>query len=144
MNKKIIVGMAAAALVVLAIFVAIDTTPSKTNNPAFHITLATPTLYKNGIYSEKIVLNEGGHTFNFVPNGDSPKTLGITLQGKTFDFSEDFMLVGTPHQTGISEYYTWDYSGQKTITVPDRQQALIEIDPNGNVMGPVSVYILKD
>ncbi|MBA4438136.1 MAG: hypothetical protein H2B06_04765, partial [Nitrosopumilaceae archaeon] len=48
------------------------------------------------------------------------------------------------HQTGISEYYTWEYLGQKEITVSENQQLIIIINPNGNVMGSVSVDILQN
>ncbi|MBA4459244.1 MAG: hypothetical protein H2A90_05765, partial [Nitrosopumilaceae archaeon] len=60
------------------------------------------------------------------------------------DFSEDFKLENTLHQTGISEYYTWEYLGQKEITVSENQQVIIIINPNGNVMGSVSVDILEN
>ena len=133
----------AAAIAIIA-GSALDDGGDRTDNAAFHITLASPDLYEDGVYSERIVLDGGKYGFGFVPNGDSPKILSISLRGETLDFSEDFELVGTLHQTGISEYHTWDYSGQKTITVPGQEQVLVEINPNGNVMGPVSVDILRE
>ena len=34
-----------------------------------------------------------------------------------YDFSEDFKLQSIPHQTGVSEYFTWEYDGQKNIVI---------------------------
>jgi hypothetical protein len=54
------------------------------------------------------------------------------------------MLESTSHQTGTSEYYTWEYNGQKTIWIAEMQEISIIINPNGNVMGSVSVDILEN
>ena len=32
------------------------------------------------------------------------------------------MLEGTSHQTGISEYFTWKYNGEKIIFIPETQE----------------------
>ena len=82
--------------------------------------------------------------FRFVPNGSSPKILSIVLNGDTFDYSEDFKLIGTPHQTGISEYFTWDYDGQKNIFISEMQEFSITINPNRETLGSVSVDILEN
>ena len=58
-------------------------------------------------------------------------------------YFEDFILEGTPHETGISTYYTWEYSGNHLILIPEDQTLTITIDPNGNLLGPVSVDISK-
>ncbi len=34
-------------------------------------------------------------------------------------FSEEFILKGTPVDTGISKYYTWEYVGQKYVYIPE-------------------------
>ncbi len=44
----------------------------------------------------------------------------------------------------MSEYYTWDYDGQKAISILVQQVIAIEINPNGNELGPVSVDIIKN
>ena len=116
----------------------------KNENVVFHVTLVDPDLYKNGIYSNTFSMNKGDYIFKFVPNGDSPQSLSILLKGKNYDFSETFKLKGTLHQTGISEYYTWDYDGQKAILIPTQQVITIEINPNGNELGPVSVDIIEN
>jgi hypothetical protein len=106
--------------------------------------LADPDLYKNGIYSNTFTVNKGNYLFRFVPNGDSPQSLTILLKGENYNFSENFKLKGILHQTGISEYYTWDYDGQKIISIPVQQVIVIEINPNGNELGPVSVDIIEN
>ena len=109
----------------------------------FHVTLANPEIYKNGVYSSKFILESGEYFFQFVPNGDSPEILTISITGDDFEFSENFRLNGTLHETGISEYYTWDYDGQKSILVSDQKEVSLQINPNGNVLGSVSVDIIR-
>ena len=142
MNKKIII---IPIVIIIGIFAAMSLEPSeKVDDEIFHVTLADPQLYENGIYSDSFLISEGEYYFRFVPNGSSPETLSISLNGTELDFSEDFKLENTLHQTGISEYYTWEYLGQKEITVSENQQVIIIINPNGNVMGSVSVDILEN
>ena len=142
MNKKIII---IPIVIIIGIFAAMSLEPSeKVDDEIFHVTLADPQLYENGIYSDSFLISEGEYHFRFVPNGSSPETLSISLNGAELDFSEDFKLKNTLHQTGISEYYTWEYLGQKEITVSENQQVIIIINPNGNVMGSVSVSILQN
>ena len=142
MNKKIIIIPIA---VIIGFFVVMSLDSSeKDDGVVFHVTLADPELYENGIYSDSFLISEGEYHFRFVPNGSSPETLSISLNGAEVDFSEDFKLENTLHQTGISEYYTWEYLGQKEITVSEDQQVIIIINPNGNLMGSVSVSILQN
>ena len=116
----------------------------ESNMTVFHVTLADPKLYKDDVFSANFTLDEGDYSFRFVPNGDSPKSLSILLKGEKLDFSENFKLVGTLHETGISEYYTWDYEGNKRIKISEKQMVIIEINPNGNFLGSVSVDILEN
>ena len=142
MNKKILI--IPAMLIIIVIILSFNQVDKKNSNIVFHITLADPDLYKNGIYSNTFTVNKGDHLFKFVPNGDSPQSLTVLLKGENYDFSENFKLKGTLHQTGISEYYTWDYDGQKTISILIQQMVTIEINPNGNELGPVSVDIVEN
>ena len=114
-----------------------------TENRVFHVTLASPDNYEDGIFTETFQIEEGEYEFGFVPNGDSPEIMTITLTGESFSFSEKFGLVGTPHETGVSTYYTWDYSGKKNIEILKQQELEISIDPNGDLIGPVSVDIIR-
>ena len=118
--------------------------PTEKNNIPFHVTLAEPKLYVNGVYTNTFTIEKGEYFFHFVPNGSSPKILSITLSGNSFEYTEDFKRVGTPHQTGISEYYTWDYDGEKDIVISEMQEILITINPNGETTGSVSVDILEN
>ena len=142
MNKKIIIIPIVAIIGIFAVM-SLDSS-EKDDGVVFHVTLADPQLYENGIYSDSFLISEGEYHFRFVPNGSSPETLSISLNGVELDFSEDFKLENTLHQTGISEYYTWEYLGQKEITVSENQRVIIIINPNGNVMGSVSVDILQN
>jgi len=142
-NKKIVV---ISIVVIIVIFVVIFSfEPSgKNSNIVFHATLADPNLYTNGVYTDTFTIDKGEYSFRFVPNGSSPEILSITLNGENFDFSEDFKLQSTSHQTGASEYFTWKYDGQKIILISDMQEISIIINPNGSVMGSVSVDILEN
>lgn len=101
-------------------------------------------MYQNGIFQDSFEAKKGTYQFRFVPNGDSPQTLTISLKGDAFSFSEDFVLEGTPHQTSISTYYTWKYLGRDTIQIPQDQSLEITINPHGNTLGPVSVYLVEN
>ncbi len=143
MNKKIVI---ISILLIITIFVVIFSLdpPEKNDNVVFHVTLADPNLYANEIYTDAFSINEGEYSFRFVPNGSSPEILSIILNGENFDFSEDFTLESTSHQTGTSEYFTWEYEGQKIIKIAEIQEISIIINPNGNVMGSISVDILEN
>ena len=143
MNKKIVL---IPIVMIIATFVTIfSLDPSERNgNVVFHVTLADSGLYANGVYTDTFTINEGEYSFRFVPNGSSPEILSIILNGENFDFSEDFNLESTLHQTGTSEYLTWKYVGQEIILISEMQEVFIIINPNGNVIGSVSVDILKN
>jgi len=142
-NKKIVIIPVIIIVIVFAINFSSDSDVEKSNN-VFHITLADPDLYTNGVYFDEFTISKGEYSFSFVPNGSSPKMLSIKLNGNSFDFSEDFKLEGTLHQTEISEYYTWNYNGERNILILEEQEILISINPNENVMGSVSVDILEN
>jgi len=139
MKKIIYVGIAIA--VAIALGLSIEPKPEKTI--AYHVTLADPKLYANGVFTDIFEIKKGTYQFSFVPNGDSPQTLSIVLKGATFSFAEDFQLEGTPHEAGISTYYTWDYLGKKVIQVSEDQELQIVINPHGNLLGSVSVDLTK-
>ena len=143
LNKKIIIIPIVVILAIVLVSFSSNETSEK-NNILFHITLADPNLYVNDVYTEKFTLEKGEYLFRFVPNGSSPKILSIALNGDTFDYSENFKLIGTPHQTGISEYFTWDYDGQKNIFISEMQEFSITINPNRETLGSVSVDILEN
>ncbi|MDH5568509.1 MAG: hypothetical protein OEX98_01785 [Nitrosopumilus sp.] len=143
MNKKIIVLPVVVVIGIILVNFVSDQSIEK-NNVVFHVTLADPTLYSNGVYTDEFFIDAGQYLFRFVPNGSSPEILSITLNGKSFDFSEDFRLENTLHQTGISEYFTWRYIGQEKILISEKQEISIMINPNGKTMGSVSIDILQN
>jgi len=143
MNKKIVIIPIVIIIGIIVVNFSSDES-NKKNDVVFHITLADPNQYNNGVYSNKFTIEEGEYFFRFVPNGSSPEVLSISLNGKSFNFSEKFQLLGTSHQSGISEYFTWNYEGEKNILVLEKQEISILINPNGNVMGSVSVDILEN
>jgi len=143
LNKKIILISIVFVLAIVLASLSSDEN-SKENNILFHVTLADPNLYVDGVYSEIFSIDKGEYFFRFVPNGSSPEILSIILNGDVFDFSEDYNLIGIPHQAGISEYFTWEYDGQKNILISEMQEVSITIDPNGKTFGSVSVYILEN
>jgi len=142
-NKKIAIIPIIVIVVIVVVNFSSDE-PNKKNNVLFHITLADPNLYTNGIYTETFFLEKGEYSFRFVPNGSSPKILSITLNGDTLNFFTDFHLVGTSQKTEISEYYTWEYDGQNNIIIFEMQEISIIINPNGETLGSVSIDILEN
>ena len=142
MNKKIII-IPIAIIAGFVMMLSLDSS-EKDDGVVFHVTLADPQLYENGEYAETFEIESGEYYFRFVPNGSSPEILSISLDGYSIEFSEDFKLENTLHETGISEYYTWEYLGENKIMISEKQQVKISINPNGNVMGSVSVSILQN
>jgi len=132
-----------AAMVVVAIAIGLSLEPNSKKNVIYHVTLADPKIYINEIFSDTFTIQKGTYQFSFVPNGDSPEILSISLKGTTFSFTENFQLNGTLHDTGISTYYTWEYFGKKEIQVIEDQPLKIEINPHGNLLGSVSVDLIK-
>ena len=145
MNKKIVI------IVIIPIlgFVAFDWITGlsdegeKINDDVFHITLADPELYTNGVYTDEILLEPGTYFFRFVPNGSSPEILSIKLIGQNYAFEENFELVGIPHESETAKYFTWKYDGNEKIIIDSSQEISISINPNGNVKGSVSVDLIK-
>ena len=138
--KKIIITIVA---IIIVIGIVLSFEPRSEKTTAYHVTLADPKMYTNQIFTDTFQIQKGTYQFGFVPNGDSPEILSITLRGAKFSFSEDFKLEGTPHNTGISTYYTWDYQGRKEIHLSEDDQIEITINPHGNLLGSVSVNLVK-
>ena len=144
MVRKIIVVPIIVIILIFTIMVSLDSSTIEKKESIFHVTLADPNLYTNGVYKDNFTIEKGNYVFRFVPNGSSPQNLSITLSGENLDFNQNYELNGASHQTGISEYYTWEYSGNKTLSILETQKILITIDPHGNVMGSVSVDIIEN
>ena len=143
MKKTRIGGIAAIVIGITFSLGIFSINQNEKNVEGYHITLADPDLYENGVFSDVFDIEKGEYEFHFVPNGDSPEMLSISLEGSTFSFSEDFQLEGTPHETGISTYYTWDYLGEKVVKIDENQILRIEINPHNNFLGPVSIDLIS-
>ena len=142
MNKKSI-GIL-IILIVTILGVSISMNPEeKDDNVVFHITLADPELYTNGIYTNEFTIESGSYSLRFVPNGSSPEILSIKLSGQNYSFIENFNLKGIPHESETSKYFTWEYEGVKNITIDSMEEITITINPNDDVMGSVSIDIIK-
>ena len=143
--KKVIV----LAIIAVVGFIAFDwitgftDNDEKVDNVVFHITLANPELYTNGIHTDEFSIEPGTYFFRFVPNGSSPEILSIKLTSQNYEYTENFNLVGIPHESETAKYFTWEYEGKKNITIDSLQEISISINPNGNEMGSVSVDLIK-
>jgi len=142
MNKKSIGILIILIVTILSVSISMNS-EEKDDNVVFHITLADPELYTNGIYTNNFTMEPGSYFFRFVPNGSSPEILSIKLSGQNYSFIENFNLKGIPHESETSKYFTWEYEGVKNITIDSMEEITIVINSNGNVMGSVSVDIIK-
>ena len=108
---------------------------------------------------------ETGNTyqFKFVPMGDSPEQLRLSLVGISPSvqvFSDTLYLKKTLVDTGISKYYTWEYVGDKFFQISDKEcyekdstsstilkkplcYYELNVERIGNLMGSVSISIEK-
>ena len=142
MNKKSIGILIILIVTILSVSISMNS-EEKDDNVVFHITLADPELYTNGIYTSNFTIESGTYFFRFVPNGSSPEILSIKLSGQNYSFIENFNLKGIPHESETSKYFTWEYEGMKNITIDSIEEITITINPNDNVMGSVSIDIIK-
>mgnify|MGYP007071976089 FL=1 len=145
MNKKIVILVIIPILgfVVFDWITGLSDENEKINDDIFHITLADPELYTNGVYTDEFLIDPGTYFFRFVPNGSSPEILSIKLNGQNYIFEENFELVGIPHESETAKYFTWEYNGNEKIIIDSSQEISITINPNGNVKGSVSVDLIK-
>ena len=145
MNKKIVV----IPIIAIVGFIAIDwitgfsDQKEKNNDIVFHITLANPELYTNGVYTDAFSIEPGTYFFRFVPNGSSPEIFSIKLTSQNYEFVENYILIATPHESETAKYFTWKYEGKGEIIIESSKQISININPNGNVNGSVSVDLIK-
>ena len=107
-------------------------------------------------FRQMVDLKKGDYRFRFVANGDSPEVLTVRIETSDYfttfrGFEETFTLKGMPHESETSLYYTWSYDGLKRFKITsddmgdgrDSGYFAIRINPNENLMGPVSVDLIK-
>ena len=105
---------------------------------------------------------EGGtYKIGFVPMGDSPAKIFLTIKGKWTEsynvepswgtiFSEEFVLEKSLVDTGISKYYTWEYIGKENLLISNQQCSdqktcdyEITVERFGNLKGSVSISLSR-
>ena len=145
MNKKIMIIpiIAIMGFIVIDWITGFSDQKEKNNDIVFHITLANPELYTNGVYTDAFSIEPGTYFFRFVPNGSSPEILSIKLTSQNYEFVENYTLIGTPHESETAKYFTWKYQGKGEIIIESSKHISININPNGNVNGSVSVDLIK-
>ena len=154
MSKKPIIGGIILASIIGVVFVGAQINPDNPENgEVWSIRMASPEWHdRQTVRASLPNLEEGTYKLGFVPMGDSPHKITIVIKGKStttspnFYFSEEFVLKGTPVDTGISKYYTWEYVGQKYVYIPEVEGEAnyeITIKRSGNLEGSVTISLLQ-
>ena len=159
MSKKPIVGGIILAAIIGVVFAGAQINPDNPENgEVWSIRMASPEWHdRQTVRASLPNLEEGTYKIGFVPMGDSPSKIGIAIwvrsagsdfAGATWTpmFSEGFVLKGTPVDTGISKYYTWEYVGQKYVYIPEvdgEASYEIKIERSGNLKGSVTISLLQ-
>jgi len=153
-SKKPIIGGIILAAIIGVVFAGAQINPDNPENgEVWSIRMASPEWDdRQTVRASLPNLEEGTYKLGFVPMGDSPHKITIIIKGKStttspnFYFSEEFILKGTPVDTGISEYYTWEYVGQKYVYIPEVEGEAnyeITIKRSGNLKGSVTISLLQ-
>ena len=159
MSKKPIIGGIILATIIGVIFVGAEINPDNPENKeVWSIRMAGPEWDdRQGHRAALPNLEEGTYKLGFVPMGDSPHKITIAIKGKWTEryyldpswrplFSEEFVLKGTPVDTGISKYHTWEYVGQKYVYIPEVEGEAnyeITITRTGNLEGSVTISLSR-
>ena len=157
MNKKPIVGGIILAAIIGVVFVGAQINPDNPENgEVWSVRMASPEWDDRQNHRAALPnLEEGTYKLGFVPMGDSPHKITIAIKGKWTEryyldpswrplFSKEFVLKGTPVETGISKYYTWEYVGQKYVYIPEVEGEAdyeIAISRSGNLKGSVTISL---
>jgi len=156
-SKKPIIGGIILAAIIGVVFVGAQINPDNPENgEVWSIRMASPEWHdRQTVRTNLPNLEEGTYKLGFVPMGDSPSKIRIDIKvrsagsdfaGTTWTpmFSEKFVLKGTPVDTGISKYYTWEYVGQKYVYIPEVEGEAnyeITITRTGNLKGSVTISL---
>jgi len=156
-SKKPIIGGIILAAIVGVVFVGAQINPDNPENEkVWSIRMAGPEWDDRPILRTSLPnLEEGTYKLGFVPMGDSPSPIRIDIKVRSAEFShpdgglvfsEIFVLKGTPVDTGISKYYTWEYVGQKHVYIPEVEGEAnyeIRIERSGNLEGSVTISLSR-
>ena len=166
MSKKPIIGGIILAAIIGVVFVGAQINPDNPENgEVWSIRMASPEWDdRQTVRASLPNLEEGTYKLGFVPMGDSPSKIRIDIKVRSasaeedyYDgsgsgtgwellFSEIFVLKGTPVDTGISKYYTWEYVGQKYVYIPEVEGEAnyeIRIERSGNLKGSVTISLSR-
>jgi len=156
-NKKPIIGGIILVVIIGVVYAGAQINPDNPENgEVWSIRMASPEWHDRQTVSASLPnLEEGTYKLGFVPMGDSPSKIRIDIKvrsaGSDFAgtawtpmFSEKFVLKGTPVDTGISKYYTWEYVGQKYVYIPEVEREAnyeITIKRSGDLKGSVTISL---
>jgi len=156
-SKKPIIGGIILAAIIGVVFVGAQINPDNPENgEVWSIRMVGPEWDDRQNHRAALPnLEEGTYKLGFVPMGDSPSKIRIDIKVRSAEFShpdgglvfsEIFVLKGTPVDTGISKYYTWEYVGQKHVYIPEVEGEAnyeIRIERSGNLEGSVTISLLQ-
>jgi len=156
-SKKPIIGGIILAAIIGVVFVGAQINPDNPENgEVWSIRMAGPEWDDRQNHRAALPnLEEGTYKLGFVPMGDSPSKIRIDIKVRSAEFSstdgglvfsEIFVLKGTPVDTGISKYYTWEYVGQKHVYIPEVEGEAnyeIRIERSGNLEGSVTISLSR-
>ena len=157
MNKKPIIGGIILAAIIGVVYAGAQINPDNPENgEVWSIRMAGPEWDDRQNHRAALPnLEEGTYKLGFVPMGDSPSKIRIDIKVRSAEFShhdgglvfsEIFVLKGTPVDTGISKYYTWEYVGQKYVYIPEVEGEAnyeIRIERSGNLKGSVTISLSR-
>jgi len=156
-SKKPIIGGVILAAIIGVVFAGAQINPDNPENDGvWSIRMASSEWNDRPILRASLPnLEEGTYKLGFVPMGDSPSPIRIDIKVRSAEFShhdgglvfsEIFVLKGTPVDTGISKYYTWEYVGQKHVYIPEVEGEAnyeIRIERSGNLEGSVTISLSR-
>jgi len=156
-SKKPIIGGIILAAIIGVVFAGAQINPDNPENgEVWSIRMASPEWDDRQNHRAALPnLEEGTYKLGFVPMGDSPSKIRIDIKVRSAEFShhdgglvfsEIFVLKGTPVDTGISKYYTWEYVGQKYVYIPEVEGEAnyeIRIERSGNLEGSVTISLSR-
>ena len=161
MSKKPIIGAIILAAIIVVVSVGAQINPDNPENEenqkseVWSTRISGPEFDDvfNHRYSPITLERKVPYKFDFVPMGDSPERLKISVGGKGSEvevFSEMLYLEGMLMDTGISEYYTWDYTGNKNFEIsyqqcPNQKTCNYDIivERYGNLKGSVTISLSR-
>ena len=157
MSKKPIIGGVILVAIIVVVFVGAEINPDNPENEGvWSIRMAGPEWDDRQSHRAALPnLEEGTYKIGFVPMGDSPSKIRIDIKVRSAEFShhdgglvfsEIFVLKGTPIDTGISKYYTWEYVGQKYVYIPEVEGEAnyeITITRSGDLKGSVTISLSR-